>query len=76
MNWPELDEAYHVALPPLFVWYCNRCGSFICACEGEHRLESQYGVVEAIHGLTRSRDLAEGLEILDEDVLVEVLRPN
>jgi hypothetical protein len=74
MNWPELDAAYHVSLPALFVWYCSRCGSFICACEGEHRLESQYGIVEAIHGLTSPQELAANIEILPEEGLTEVLR--
>lgn len=73
MNWPQMDDSYQVDLPALFVWYCYRCGSFICACEGEARLESQFGIVEAIHGMKPARELSDELQIVKDDSVTKLV---
>lgn len=68
-----MDEEYQVDLPALFVWYCRRCGSFICACEGQERLESQFCIVQAIHDMQPAEDISEQITVMNEDPVAGVL---
>lgn len=75
MQFPQMDDEYQVDLPALFVWYCHGCRSFICGCEGQARLESQFGIVQAIHDMQPAEELSENIVLLDEDSMSNVLQP-